>query len=74
LYVNQKDEKTPKRINHNLGNFTNILKGRVITSGVNLTNILRASFSYESFAQSFFVLEVKVKLFIGTKKMAQMRS
>ncbi len=31
-------------------------------------------FLYESFSRSFFVLEVKVKLFIGTKKMEQMRS
>jgi hypothetical protein len=40
--------------------------------GVNFTNILRAAFSYESFARSFFVLEVKVKLFIGAKKMAHL--
>jgi hypothetical protein len=32
------------------------------------------SFLYKSFAQSFFVLEVKVKLSIGAKKMAQLRS
>ncbi len=37
--------------------------------GVNFTNILCAAFSYESFARSFFELEVKVKLFIGAKKM-----
>jgi hypothetical protein len=41
---------------------------------VNLTNILRAAFLYKSFARSFFVLEVKVKLFIGAKKMVQLRS
>jgi hypothetical protein len=41
---------------------------------VNFTNILRAAFSYERFLQSFFVLEVKVTLFIDAKKMAQMRS
>ncbi len=40
----------------------------------NFTNILHEAFSYERFAQSFFVLEVKVKLFIDAKKMAQMRS
>ncbi len=45
-----------------------------ITSKVNFTNILRAVFSYESFAQSFFVLEVKVKFFIGVRKLAQLRS
>jgi hypothetical protein len=39
-------------------------------SWVNFTNILRTTFLYESFAQSFFVLEVKVKLFIDAKKMA----
>jgi hypothetical protein len=27
-----------------------------LTSGLNFTNILRAAFSYESFAQSFFIL------------------
>jgi hypothetical protein len=32
------------------------------------------AFLYKSFLQSFFVLEVKVKLFIGAKKMAQLRS
>jgi hypothetical protein len=31
-------------------------------------------FLYESFAQSFFVLEVKIKLFIGASKLAQLRS
>ncbi len=30
-------------------------------------------FSYESFARSFFVLAVNVKLFIGTRILAQMR-
>jgi hypothetical protein len=42
--------------------------------GVNFTNILRATFLYESYAQSFFVLEVKVKLFICVRKLAQLRS
>ncbi len=42
--------------------------------GVNFTNNLRAVFSYESLARSFFVLEVKVTLFIGAKKKAQLRS
>jgi hypothetical protein len=32
------------------------------------------AFLYKSFAQSFFVLEVKVKLFIGAKKMVQLCS
>jgi len=36
--------------------------------GVNFINILRAVFSYKSFAQSFFLLEVKVKFFTGAKK------
>jgi hypothetical protein len=31
-------------------------------------------FFVRKFARSFFVLEVKVKLFIGAKKMAQLRS
>jgi hypothetical protein len=31
-------------------------------------------FLYESLAESFFVLEVKVKLFIGASKLAQLRS
>ncbi len=42
--------------------------------GVNFTNILCAAFSYESLVRSIFVLEVKVILFIGAKKMAQIRS
>jgi hypothetical protein len=42
--------------------------------GVNFTNILCVAFLYKSFARSFFVLEVKVKLFIGAKKMVQLRS
>jgi hypothetical protein len=41
---------------------------------VNFTNILRAAFLYESFAKSVFVLEVKVKVFIGARKLAQLRS
>jgi hypothetical protein len=41
--------------------------------GVNFTNILRTAFPYESFVQSFFVLAVKVKLFIGARILAQMR-
>jgi hypothetical protein len=36
-----------------------------LTQGVTFTNILCAAFSHESFAISFFVLEVKVKLLIG---------
>jgi hypothetical protein len=43
-------------------------------AGVNFTNILLAAILYESFARSFFVLDVKVKLFIGAKKIAQLRS
>jgi hypothetical protein len=41
--------------------------------GVNFTNILRAPFSYVSFARSFFVLVVKVKLFICKRILAQLR-
>jgi hypothetical protein len=41
---------------------------------VHFTNILCPAFSYESFARGFFVLEVKVKLFTGAKKMSQLRS
>ncbi len=32
-------------------------------AGVNFTNIIRAAFSYESFARSFFVLRFKVCTF-----------
>ncbi len=39
-------------------------------TGVNFDNILRASSSYQSLPQSFFVLEVEVKIF-GAKKLAQ---
>jgi hypothetical protein len=42
-----------------------------LTPNVNFTNILRAAFSYQSFAQSFFVLTVKVKRFIGARIFAQ---
>jgi hypothetical protein len=42
------------------------------TLGVNFPNILRAAFLYKSFAQGFFVLAVKVKLFIGARVLAQM--
>jgi hypothetical protein len=42
------------------------------TPGVNFTNILRVAFSYESFERSFFVLAVKVQLFIGPRILAQM--
>jgi hypothetical protein len=41
---------------------------------VNFTNILCVGFSYVSFARSFFVLVVKDKLFIGARKLAQLRS
>jgi hypothetical protein len=41
--------------------------------GVNFTNILRMPFSYESFTRSFFVLAVKVKLFICARILAQLR-
>jgi hypothetical protein len=44
----------------------------ILFSVVNLTNILREAFLYESFTQSIFVLEVKVKLFIGARKLAQL--
>jgi hypothetical protein len=44
--------------------------------GVNFTNILRAAFSYESFARSFFVLRFKVCTFwrknIGAKAASNM--
>ncbi len=42
--------------------------------GVNSINILLVAFLYESFAQSFFVLKVKVKIFIGARKLAQLPS
>ncbi len=42
-------------------------------SWVNFTNILHEPFSYESFVRSFFVLAVKVKLFIGARILAQLR-
>ncbi len=45
-----------------------------LSSWVNFTNILRTAFLYKSFTQSLFVLEVKVKLFIGAKKIAQLHS
>ncbi len=45
-------------------------KSRKVRAGVNFTNILRAAFLYES----FFVLAVKDKLFIGARKLAQLRS
>ncbi len=41
---------------------------------VNFTNILRTTILYESFVQSFIVLEVNVKIFIDAKKTAQWRS
>ncbi len=41
---------------------------------VNFTSILGAAFMYKSFVQSFFVLEVKVKLYSGPRKLAQLRS
>jgi hypothetical protein len=37
-------------------------------------NIFCAAFLYESFARSFFVLEVKVNFLLAAKKMAQLRS
>ncbi len=40
---------------------------------VHFTNILRAAFLYESFARSFFVLAVNVKLFIGAIILAQIK-
>jgi hypothetical protein len=43
---------------------------KAVPSGVNFTEILHAAFSYECLARSFIVLEVKVTLFIGAKKMA----
>jgi hypothetical protein len=42
------------------------------TPWVNFTNILHTAYSYQSFARSFFVLAVKVKLFIGARILAQM--
>jgi hypothetical protein len=42
------------------------------SAGVNFTNILRAAFLNKSFVRSFFVLAVKVKLFIGARILAQM--
>jgi hypothetical protein len=43
------------------------------TTGVNFINILRAAFLYKSFMRSYFVLEVKVKLFTGTRILVQLR-
>ncbi len=40
---------------------------------VNFTNILCVAYLYESFARSFFVLAVKVQLFICTRILEQMR-
>jgi hypothetical protein len=40
--------------------------------GVNFTNILRL-FRTKVSCKAFFVLEVKVKLFIGARKLAQLR-
>ncbi len=43
-------------------------KGKVILrsqQGVNFNNILRTAFMYESFMRSFFVLAVKVKLYLA---------
>jgi hypothetical protein len=45
----------------------------VKSPGANFTNILRAPFSCKSFVRSFFVLEVKVKLFICARILAQLR-
>jgi hypothetical protein len=45
-----------------------------LTSGVNFINIVCTAFSYKSFGRSFFVLEVKIKLFTGARKLAQLRS
>ncbi len=53
---------------------SNVYHFHGLLQGVNFTNILCAAFLYESFTSSFFVLEVKVKLFIGAKKMVQMCS
>ncbi len=66
------------RLRNRLGRFevkapTVNIPNRGNLPGVNFTNILCAAFSYESFARSFFVLEVKVKLFIGARKLAQLR-
>jgi hypothetical protein len=44
------------------------------TPWVNFTNILLAAFLYKCFGLSFFVLAVKVKLFIYARILAQMRS
>jgi hypothetical protein len=54
-------------------NFFKVAQGNnTKSSGVNLTNILHAAFLYKSFARSFFVLAVKVKLFIGARILVQM--
>jgi hypothetical protein len=58
-------------VDDRVGNFRQILCNVL---GTNSPIFLCAAFLYESFAQSFFVLEVKVKLFIGTRKLAQFRS
>jgi hypothetical protein len=49
------------------------MKLKIWAFQVNFTNILRAAFLFESFARSYFVLAVKVKLFIGVRILAQMR-
>jgi hypothetical protein len=50
------------------------VEGKEKSARVNFTNILRATFSYKSFALSFWVLAVKVKLFVCARILAQMRS
>ncbi len=69
-YVIPCQTKYPKDMHYN-----KILKSTVFTlnrpAGVNFTNILRAAYSYESFARSFFVLNFKVCTFFGAKISAQ---
>ncbi len=57
----QKQQRSPK-VNELLST-----EEIICTTGVNFTNIIRAAFSYESFAQSFFVLIFKVCTFLAQK-------
>ncbi len=66
-----REEKTKKQVKQS--DIEAVNRDNKVRPRVNFTNILCMAFSYESFERNFFVLAVKVKLFIGTRILAQMQ-
>jgi hypothetical protein len=67
-------EEDENLLNENLNGLRFSNDANIIFPRVNFTKNLHTAFLYESFVWSFFMLAVKVKLFICARILVQMRS